>query len=202
MKWVMPSEAQCPAFAGITTNYIINARKATVKGLELGAALKATDWVTFDVNYAYTDSKYKDFLARDVFPAVAGANPRQFGGEAAQGREVVHGAAAPGPAAAVTGAAKLYWRMKAFLEVSGRYRSGKYVRFDNRVRLDAKAVFDTQFGLKGDGWSASVFVDNIFNDTTPDFSRYYGNWNPNRTNGEYIVAPPKRAFGVRASKEF
>lgn len=190
-------EAQCPAFAGITTNYIINAKKATVKGLELGAALKATDWVTFDVNYAYTDSKYKDFLARDVFPAVAGATPRQFGGNRVQWI----------PKHSISGSTRFEAPVmddgtKGFLEVSGRYRSGKYVRFDNRVRLDAKAVFDTQFGLKGDGWSASVFVDNIFNDTTPDFSRYYGNWNPNRTNGEYIVAPPKRAFGVRASKEF
>jgi outer membrane receptor protein involved in Fe transport len=190
-------EAQCPAFTGVTTNYIINANKAQVKGFELGAALRATNWLTLTANYAYTDSKYKDFQARDVFPAPSSAALRQFGGNRVQWI----------PKSSLSGSARVEAPVmdngvKGFFELDGRYRTAKYVRFDNRVRLAPKAVFDLQTGLQGEGWSASIFVENLFNDKTPDFTRYYGNWNPNRTNGEYIVAPAKRAIGLRASKEF
>jgi iron complex outermembrane receptor protein len=89
-----------------------------------------------------------------------------------------------------------------FTELSGRYRSSRYARFDNRVKIDDKTVVDARIGMKYEGWTALFYVDNVFDDRTPDFTRYYGNFSPSRPNGEYIVAPAKRAFGLRVSKEF
>ncbi len=189
-------EAECPTATAVSLNYIINAEKAEVKGAELSVQALLTDSITAGLSYAYTDSRFKDFLARDVFPAPASPDDRQFAGNRL-----------PLIAKHSLSGDVRYERwvssgLSVFTEVSGRYRSSRFARFDNRVKIDAKTVFDARVGFRTDGWTALVFVDNVFNDLTPDFTRYYGNFSPSRPNGEYIVAPAKRAFGVRVSKEF
>jgi iron complex outermembrane recepter protein len=189
-------EAQCPAATAVSLNYIVNADKARVKGAELGLVVKPSRDVSLNFNYAYADSKFKDFLARDVFPAPASPTPRQFGGNR---MPLI-------PKHSLSGSARIEHPVadeaSAFVEVSGRYRSSRYARFDNRVLIGSKAVADAQFGLKGDSWTALFFIDNVFNNKTPDFTRYYGNFNPSIPNGEFIAAPAKRAMGIRVSKNF
>ncbi|MCW1383805.1 TonB-dependent receptor [Novosphingobium sp. KCTC 2891] len=192
---VFGPEAQCPSSSAVSLNYIINAKKARVKGFELSATAKPTDWFTLTGSYTYTDSKFTDFVARDVFPAPAGTT-RQFGGNRVPlipKHSLVTTAKVDVP---------LNDALDGFVEMTGKYRSARYARFDNRVLLNHKFTADAQIGVKGDSWTALVFVSNIFNDMTPDFSRYYGNFNPSRTNGEYIGAPAKRTGGVRFIKNF
>lgn len=188
-------EAECPTATAVSLNYIINADKATVKGAEIAVQALATDELTVGLRYAYTDSEFKDFLARDVFPAPASPDNRQFGGNTMP-LVAKHSVSADVRYEYDFDAASV------FTELSGRYRSERYARFDNRVKIDDKTVVDARFGVKLDGWTALVYVDNVFDDLTPDFTRYYGNFSPSRPNGEYIVAPAKRAFGLRVSKEF
>jgi outer membrane receptor protein involved in Fe transport len=189
-------EAACPAATAVSLNYIINADKATVKGAELGLVARPTHDVTLTMNYAYADSKFKDFLARDVFPAPASPTPRQFGGNR---MPLI-------PKHSLSGSIRVEEPVSreasAFVELSGRYRSSRYARFDNRVLLAGKTVADAQLGVKGDSWTALLYVDNLFNDKTPDFSRYYGNFNPSIPNGEFVSAPAKREVGIRVSKNF
>jgi iron complex outermembrane recepter protein len=189
-------EAACPTATAVSLNYIINADKARVKGLELGLVARPTRAITLTANYAYADSKFKDFLARDVFPAPASPTPRQFGGNR---MPLI-------PRHSLSGSVRLEQPvatdMTGFVELSGRYRSSRFARFDNRVLIGSKAVADAQLGVKGDSWTALLFVDNIFNDRTPEFTRYYGNFNPSIPNGEFIAAPAKRAIGLRVSKDF
>jgi iron complex outermembrane receptor protein len=188
-------EAECPTATAVSLNYIINADKATVKGAEFAVQALATDDLTLGLRYAYTDSEFKDFLARDVFPAPASPDNRQFAGNTM-----------PLVAKHSVSADVRYEHDIAdatvFTELSGRYRSSRYARFDNRVKIDDKTVVDARIGMKYEGWTALFYVDNVFDDRTPDFTRYYGNFSPSRPNGEYIVAPAKRAFGLRVSKEF
>lgn len=190
------ADAECPDAAASTLNYIINAKKAEVKGGEIGFVVRPSRELTFNFNYAYADSKFKDFSARDVFPAPPSDQDVQFGGNTM-------------PLVAkhsLSGSARYEQfvsnDVSAFVEVSGRYRSSRFARFDNRVQLAGKTVADVQVGLKGDNWTGLIFVDNIFNEMTPDFARYYGNHNPSRSNGEFITAPAKRSFGVRVNKNF
>lgn len=188
-------EAECPNATAVTLNYIVNAKKAEVKGAEFGLVIRPADALTLTVNYAYADSAFVNFEARDVYPAPAGTD-RQFGGNR---MPLV-------PKHSLSGSVRYEQPVSdsasAFIDVSGRYRSSRYARFDNRVLLGNKIVADAQIGLKGDDWTALLFVDNIFNDLTPDFSRYWGNFNPSQPNGEYIGAPAKRSFGLRVSKDF
>ena len=188
-------EAQCPDATAVSLNYIINADKAEVKGAELGVVVRPADALTLTFNYAYADSTFVDFEARDVYPAPAGTD-RQFGGNR---MPLV-------PKHSLSGSIRVEQPVtsdaSAFVELSGRYRSSRYARFDNRVMLAGKTVADAQVGFKGDDWTALFFVDNIFNELTPDFARYYGNFNPSRPNGEFIAAPAKRSFGLRFSKDF
>ncbi|MBH0114257.1 TonB-dependent receptor [Novosphingobium sp. YJ-S2-02] len=188
-------EAECPTSSAVTLNYIINARNAEVKGAEFGATARPFEWLTLSGNYAYTDSKFKDFEARDVFPAPAGTD-RQFGGNRVP--------LVPKHSANFTAhvEAPITGDLDGFVEGTGNYRSSRYARFDNRVKLDQKFTADAQMGLKGGSWTALVFVSNIFNDLTPDFSRFWGSFNPSTTNGEYITAPAPRTGGIRFIKDF
>ncbi|MGN6691939.1 MAG: TonB-dependent receptor [Sphingopyxis sp.] len=188
-------EPECPNATAVTLNYIINAKKAEVKGAELGLTIRPSDALTLTANYAYADSTFVNFTARDVYPAPAGTD-RQFAGNRMPLVPKHSASASIRFEQPVAGSAS------AFIDLSGRYRSSRYARFDNRVLLDNKFVADAQVGLKGDDWTALIFVDNIFNDLTPDFARYWGNFNPSQPNGEFIAAPAKRSFGLRVSKDF
>ena len=188
-------EAECPNATAVTLNYIVNAEKAEVFGAEFGLIVRPTDALTLAANYAYADSTFVSFSARDVYPAPAGID-RDFGGNR---MPLV-------PKHSVSGSVRYEQPVadtaSAFIDLSGRYRSSRYARFDNRVLLDGKFVADAQVGLKGDDWTALLFVENIFNDLTPDFSRYWGNFNPSQPNGEFIGAPAKRSFGLRLNRDF
>lgn len=188
-------EAECPTATAVSLNYIINADQATVKGAELALEARATDALTIGMRYAYTDSQFEDFLARDVFPAPASPVNRQFGGNRMP-LVAKHSLSADVRYEQEIASATV------FTELSGRYRSSRFSRFDNRVEIDSKTVMDARVGMKLTDWTATVFVDNVFDDLTPDFTRYYGNFSPSRPNGEYIAAPAGRAFGLRVSKEF
>ncbi len=188
-------EGECPTATAVSLNYIINADKATVKGAEIAVQALATDALTLGLRYAYTDSQFEDFLARDVFPAPASPDNRQFGGN-------VMPLVAKHSVSADVRYEHDFAAASVFTELSGRYRSSRFARFDNRVEIDDKTVVDARVGMNLDGWTAIVYVDNVFDDLTPDFTRYYGNFSPSQPNGEYIVAPAKRTFGLRVSKEF
>ncbi|GAM05428.1 TonB-dependent receptor [Novosphingobium sp. MBES04] len=188
-------EPECPNSSAVTLNYIINADKAEVKGAELGVNATPFHWLTLSGSYAYTDSKFKDFAARDVFPSPAGVD-RQFGGNRVP---LVPRHSATGM---VHIEAPLTGELDGFIEGTGNYRSSRFARFDNRVKLDQKFTADAQIGLKGGSWTALVYVNNIFNDLTPDFSRFWGLFNPSTSNGEYITAPARRTGGIRFIKNF
>jgi outer membrane receptor protein involved in Fe transport len=188
-------EPQCPDATAVSLNYIINAKKAVAKGAEINLSAKATDKLTLGFNYAYADSKFKDFEARDVYPAPSSQALRQFAGNSLP---LI-------PKHSMSGSIRYEQpidKVTGFIELDGRYRTSRFARFDNRVLIGDKAVADAQVGVKGKDWSLLFFVDNIFNDLTPEFTRYYGNFNPSDRNGEYISAPAKRDFGLRASKSF
>jgi iron complex outermembrane receptor protein len=188
-------EAACPTATAVSLNYIVNADKARVMGAELGLVARPSRDITLSFNYAYADSKFKDFVARDVYPSPAGVT-RQFGGNR---MPLI-------PKHSLSGTIRVEQPVTdtatGFVELSGRYRSSRFARFDNRVLIGSKAVADAQIGVKGDSWTALLFVDNLFNDKTPEFTRYYGNFNPSIPNGEFIAAPAKRALGIRVSKDF
>lgn len=188
-------EAECPTSGAVSLNYIINADSATVKGFELSASMRPVYWLNLSAAYAYTDSEFKDFVARDVFPAPAGTT-RQFGGNRVQliPRHSLNGSARVDVPVSDT--------QDGFFSLTGTYRSSRYARFDNRVLLDDKVVADAQVGISGDSYTALIFVNNIFDDRTPDFSRYYGDFNPSNPNGEYITAPAKRTVGMRVIMDF
>ncbi len=187
-------EPECPNAAAVSLNYIINANKAEVKGAELGLVFKPTRHISLTGNYAYSDSRFKDFVARDVYPSPAGVT-RQFAGNH---MPLI-------PRHSLSGSLRLEQPIDdrtAFIELTGRYRSSRYARFDNRVLIGDKTVADLQVGVKNDSWTALFFVDNLFNNLTPDFTRYYGNFNPSIPNGEFIAAPAKRAIGLRLNVNF
>jgi outer membrane receptor protein involved in Fe transport len=189
-------EPECPTATAVSLNYIINADKAQVKGAELGLVAKPIRDVTLTLNYAYTDSKFKDFLARDVFPAPASPVPRQFAGNR------MPLVAKHSLIGSVHVEEPVSHDKRLFADLQGRYRSSRFARFDNRVLLAPKTVADAQLGVKSDTWTALLYVNNIFDNQTPDFSRYYGNFNPSRPNGEFVTAPDKREVGIRVSKYF
>jgi outer membrane receptor protein involved in Fe transport len=189
-------EPECPLSAASNLNYIINAKKAEAYGLELEAAANVTEWLSVNAAYAYTQSKFKDFVARDVFPAPSTPANRQF---APNKLPLVprHTIVASVRVTQPVGDA-----FSSFFEFGGRYASAKWARFDNRVLIKGKATFNLRAGVEAENWDVTLFVDNLFNNLTPDYTRYFPQINPFSQNGEYIGAPDKRRWGVRTSFRF
>lgn len=189
-------EPECPLSAASNLNYIINADKAEAYGLELEGAANITDWLSVNAAYAYTSSKFKDFIARDVFPAPSTPANRQFAPNKlplVPKHTIVAGVRVTQP---VTDA------ISGFIEFNGRYASSKWARFDNRVLIKSKATFSVRLGVESENWDVTVFGDNIFSNTVPDYTRYFPRINPFSQNGEYIGAPDKSRWGVRTSLKF
>jgi iron complex outermembrane receptor protein len=189
-------EPECPLSAASNLNYIINADKAEAYGLELEGSFALTDWLSVNAAYAYTRSKFKDFVARDVFPAPSTPANRQFAPNElplVPKHTIVAGVRLAQPISDAIG---------GFVEVNGRYTSSKWARFDNRVLIKGKATFNLRLGIEADSWDITLFADNLFNNTVPDYTRYFPQINPFSQNGEYIAAPDKSRWGVRTSLRF
>jgi outer membrane receptor protein involved in Fe transport len=189
-------EPECPLSAASNLNYIINAKKAEAYGLELEAAANVTDWLSVNAAYSYTESKFKDFVARDVFPAPSTPANRQFAPNKlplVPKHTIV---------ASVRVSQPLTDAIGGYVEFGGRYTSAKWARFDNRVLIKGKATFNVRVGFEGEMWDVTVFGDNIFNNLTPDYTRYFPQINPFSQNGEFIGAPDKSRWGVRGSVKF
>lgn len=186
-------ESLCPDFRSTSLNYIVNADKARIKGVDLDIRAKLTPVLTAGFNYAYSDSKFVDFLARAPFPATPSTTPTQFAGNRLP---LI-------PKHSLQGTLRFEHPVPGnedyhfFAEESWRWRSSRYSRFDNRVRVNGKAVGDAQVGINKGDWFVLIYVENVLNNQIPDFTRYYPRWNPSNSNGEYIAAPTPRTFGTR-----
>lgn len=214
---------------GIVTS-VVNAAKASVKGLEVDMEAAPTDMLTLRASYTYNDGKYKDFkdLSNSISPISRAAvrNSAQacssvvattvgttttrrcvidYSGyrlEGASRHSLQMGGSLTGDVSA-----DLNW----FFDTDIRYQSKRYTSYENSLWMDPYWLVDLRAGLKTDTWNVTAYVNNLFDDDTIKASGVYLQaWNvsyqaPRPTtllSGGSGILPDKRQFGVRASVNF
>jgi iron complex outermembrane receptor protein len=154
-------QMQVELFTSVGTSYVGNVPKAESRGLEFEGTLHLTERLSSALGYAYTDAKVKA-----PFELSAGN----------LASTVPEGASLPGAARNVVtfttdfqqplaGKTSLLWH------VAGSYTSARLGGFNippvpgviiNNHVLDSYSLWHTSVAYQNDHWTASLFVDNVF----------------------------------------
>jgi outer membrane receptor protein involved in Fe transport len=152
----------------------INAGEAEVKGLELEASFRATDYLSLSGAYTYLDTEYTKFQSLD-----SGAGNIA----AASNCTVVAPTGTPTCLLDLSGNELEYAPKNAFVgnvayrrplrgdtdwfvEGDVNYQDERYQRFLNTVKFDDYTTVDFRAGIANDQWEIVAYVENAFDDDT------------------------------------
>jgi iron complex outermembrane receptor protein len=207
---------------GFLVGRTANASAASVTGLEL-----ATNWatplegLTLGVAYTYLNAEYDDFL--DVTTderriAVAGGctDVVDLAGTLNCVVDLSGNKIELAPEHAASGfvnltrpvaSSSLEW----FLETNVQYQGERYTTDNNEATLDDYWMVNARGGLTADRWSATLYIDNVFDDNTlqnwgnsPDFGAAVvdGGFDGFFKVMEIVALPNPRTVGMRVSVDF
>lgn len=207
----------------ITTAGIVNAGKVQILGVEVDLDWRVTDMLRFGVGYAFTRSKFDEFIqgpppgspatafeqcgvpfgqtSSDQNRAEAGNICADFSGNLV-GKSPRHALNLSGEFRMPFGAERDSW----FIGANARYRSRRFTDESNLAFLPEYWRVDLRAGVEWRNLSLTAYVDNVFDDRTiessqrnVDFGRPEG-FAPGR--GFLAYLPNPRTFGVRAGWRF
>ena len=206
----------------VTTAGIINAARVNIWGIEADMNWRIADPLTLNLNYAYTDANYANYVqgpnvgsAASVF-AGGGVPTTQSGStqNLAEAQNICGDfsgkAVGKSPKHAlnmsVTFDQKFGDDSSWFVEASGNYRSKRFIDESNLAFLPSNFVGGLKAGVTVQKYSLTAYVDNVFNDRkirsaqrVIDFGNPEG-FAPGR--GLLAYLPQPRTFGVRFGAEF
>jgi len=197
---------------GGSKNYISNAGKTEIKGVELEIEARLTDNFTTGATYAYTDAKFVEFT-----DAEAG---QLFGNVSLAGKKLP---AVPEQQASIYGKYTFPVGInRGFVRADASYTDRKYDQVYQLAHTGEQVLMNMSVGLELDKWDVTLFVKNLTDDRTPSsVTRYldqmnlnvpqYVNANPAQNNiagstaaerGFLVPLPQKRQIGISASYRF
>lgn len=150
--------------AGTANNFFNNnAGKSRSRGLELAMRWRPVERLTLNLSYAFTDARFVDYQDPDLI-AVAGFAPRGDVSGKLLPRQSRHqlqtGAGWEAPFAFIDGS----W----FARLDLNYRSKQYATSSQLASTGDDAKVNLQLGAARGAWTATVFVDNVFDDRSPE----------------------------------
>lgn len=193
------------------------AEKVEVKGFEFDGTFLISDNLSTSFGYSYIDGKYKKFnivqtAATNI--ALAGnctlvrpATGTPFCNVDYSGRKLVS-------SPKHSGNVSLAWTqefsgdIEFFAETDARYMGKRFLQFDNQTTLSSYHVVDARLGFRGDNWSMTGYVNNLFKNkeitaigfTSPNFNiSLLPPAVPGFLNSFLTNLPDKRQFGLRMS---
>lgn len=177
-----------------TTTIVNNVGKARTQGLEFDLSMRATDWLTMNANYAYTDAK--------VIDGTEITNGTVFGGNrSATGfilpRTPKHSAAGSAAVELPVGSSG----MKAFGRMDVVFQSRRYAEIQNMVWADPFTHVNLSGGVRGKNWRATLWLKNASNDDTSlNGFRYLDPSTYRRSAVDFL--PRLRQFGATVNYDF
>lgn len=184
---------------------ITNAGNVEVLGLELDAIWRVTDNLLLSAAYAYTDAEFKEYIQGEAGSSAlnkaeagningdfsgnkVGKSPRNAWNVSAEWRQQIAG--------------DLDW----FTQISGVYRSQRFLDEANLAYLPSYALANLRFGLESANLSVTAYIDNLFDDDkiknaqrTVDLGNPDG-FAPGRSY--LLFLPQPRTYGIRMSARF
>jgi iron complex outermembrane receptor protein len=201
-----------PEPIGGSKNYITNAGKTEIKGVELEVEARLTDNFTTGATYAFTDAKFKEYNDTEA--------AQLFGDPSLKGKKL------PG---VPEQQASLYGKYtfpvglnRGYVRADVSYTDRKYAQVYQLAHTGEQILANLSIGLELEKWDLTFFVKNLTDDRTPSsVTRYldqlnlnvpeYVNQNPAQANvpgstiterGFVVPLAQKRQIGISASYRF
>jgi iron complex outermembrane recepter protein len=180
--------------AATTTTIVNNVGKARTQGLELDANVRATPWLTFSANYAYTDAKA--LQGSEITNGTAyGGNTSVAGFELP--RSPKHSAAA----SIAVDAPVSQQGDRLFARVDVLYQSRRYAEIQNLIWADPYTHINLSAGVRNKDWRVTAWVKNATDDDTSlNGFRYLDPVTFRRSAVDFL--PRRRQVGVTANLDF
>jgi iron complex outermembrane recepter protein len=177
-----------------TTTIVNNVGKARTQGIEVEGSVRATDWLTFSGNYAYTDAKAlkgSEITNGTVF----GGNTSVEGFQLPRSPKNSYTASAAIDAPTAEGAYRLFGRVDVI------YQSRRYAEIQNLIWADAFHRVNFSAGIKTKTWRVSAWLKNAANDDTSlNGFRYVDPTTFRRSAVDFL--PRLRQFGLTGTLDF
>jgi iron complex outermembrane receptor protein len=201
-----------PEPIGGSKNYILNAGKTEIKGLELEVEARLTDSLTAGATYAYTDAKFVEFTDTEA--------GQLFGDTSLKGKKLP---AVPEQQASVYGKYTFPVGIHSgYVRTDVSYTDRKYAQVYQLAHTGEQILANLSVGFEIDRLDVQFFVKNLTDDRTPSsVTRYldqlnlnvpqYTNANPAQDNvpgstvterGFLVPLAFKRQIGVSATYRF
>ncbi len=210
--------------SGILNGVLLNAGAAEIRGFELEADFRPSEFLSFSLNYSYLDSEFTDFAFSSASSTDAvrfGSCPRsaatgyvlceiQLAGnqlERVPEHSFVGLARYSRPFAGLFGSGDARWFIETDVQVQGE----RYVDIWNRTKLDDFVLGNIRLGITSERWDALLYVNNVGDDDTVltansnpgDVDQALfdpTNFSPADTIG--VTLPDPRIVGIRFSYRF
>ena len=178
-----------------TTTIVNNVGKARTTGIELDASLRATNWLSFSGNYAYTVAKARQ--GTEI------TNGTAFGGNTSVAgftlprtpKNSFTGSIAVDTPSPTDSAIRLFGRVDVI------YQSRRYAEIQNLIWADPFTRVNFNLGVKGKNWRVTGWVKNAGNDdTSTNGFRYVDPTTFRRSAVDFL--PRLRQIGLTGGLDF
>lgn len=206
---------------GVLNTSIANAGESQSTGFEVDVQYNVNQNFSLWLSYTYSDAEFKDFNLSDAIQGQVDGFGRPLEVSTMEKIEAGNvegdfsGKSLPFSAkhAANVGVRfedEIGMEMDYFVELSGTYQSKRYIEKGNQGWIPEYTLWDLSAGLRGDQWSAILYVDNVLDDDTPRSvlgNPDYGHMpltmsGLGLTFGANVTLPEPRTAGIRFNYEF
>ncbi|MEH6580333.1 MAG: TonB-dependent receptor [Halioglobus sp.] len=178
---------------GAPETFVNNIGEVESYGAEFKLATMILEGLFFDFNYVYTSTEIKSF---DQAISPDGDAHVDLRGEELPWT----------PEHSAVGTLRYEWDLNANMSMFGRwdtrYMSERNLDLEGDVQFEAKTVSDVKLGLTTENFEVIAYVDNVFDDRTPENGVAFVNFFQAFQDMAIVYPAPKRVFGVRLSYTF
>ena len=182
-----------------TFSILENVGESSIQGYELDVTLRANDFWTARLGYAYIDSEIERFVQSVDAGAFAGSAVREAallnGGWSSSGDVVISGVQLPQTSEeqlvlsnVFEGRLDINWNW--FLRADYHFNSGRFAQVYNLASTGDREIVNLRGGLRCDNIDIELWIDNALdNDTSPALIRYVD-------ASDFTFGPFNRAIGI------
>lgn len=202
---------------GRTASLLTNVGETQVNGVEAELAINPTEKLSINLTYSWTDPEFSEYIS-DEQADLLGSD-----GSIADNNRLgsVAGNTLPRVSGQTASAIVAYdWPVSAGIEGYGTadwtYESSRYAQEHNLIETGDRSLVNLRSGIRGEGWDFSLWVRNLFDDTTTaDIQRYFdrrsgtlpsfpqqGTRPSSSPRGFVIILPPGRQAGATLTLRF
>lgn len=187
------NDIQYSTEGGTPETFVGNIGEVESYGTELKLATMIIEGLFFDFNYVYTHTEIKSYNQA--------ISPDGDAAEDLSGQELPWT-----PEHSAVGTLRYTWDVTAgigmFARWDTRYMSERNLDLEGDVQFESKSVSDFKLGMNTENLEIIAYVDNVFDDRTPDTGVAFVNFFEAFQDMPIVYLPPERTFGVRMSYLF